>query len=155
MKQFRVATAAAGLAVLAGSALLWFVTGGAEAIQPPLEIVVPESVSGVVCATSRPGTIENVQQVVRHEVTPEGLLEVDGDVLRSHRPVKVLLRTSSGSIHEVSKESLTGIFTENDLSSGGWYTVMWFGETNDWEAYRKSMVGKHFCLGRFVAASRE
>ncbi len=149
----RIAIAVATLALFAGLAFLWFVTGGTEEFQPPFEIVVPESVSGVVCATSRPGTVEDMQHVVRHEVTPEGLLEVDGDILRSHRPRKVFLRNSSGSINAVSKELLTGIFTENDLSSGNWYTVMWFGDTNGWEAYRQARVGERFCLGRFVATS--
>ena len=140
----------ASVTLLAGLAGLWFITGGAEELQPPLEIVVPESVSGVVCATSRPGTREDVRHVVRHEVSPDGLLEVDGDVLRSHRPVKVFIRSAAGSTKEIPRHRLTGIFTESDASSGAWHAVMWLGDIKDWTAHCDAMMGKRFCTGRFV-----
>ena len=61
---------------------MWIAFGGLEQFQPPFEIVVPQNLHGIVCVTSRPGTTEDVEHVVRHEATSDGLLEVDGDILR-------------------------------------------------------------------------
>lgn len=145
------------VALTAGAALaasyvgfLWFTFGGLERYQPPFEIVVPESVKGVVCATSRRGATEDIDHVVRHEVNHEGLLLVDGDVLRSHRPRRLLIRMSDGQLLEVPSASLLAIFTENDTSTGEWYTVMWRGTTDEWKAFQETHEGKSFCLGRFT-----
>lgn len=131
--------------------LMWIGFGGLEQFQPPFEIVVPQSVHGVVCATSRPGTTEDVTHVVRHEVTADGLLEVDGDILRSHRPVKLFVRNSkTGQLTEIPNTMLLGFYTENNPTTGEWYAVRWLGTLEEWDVFRnRSEIKAHFCLGRF------
>jgi hypothetical protein len=129
---------------------MWVGVGGLEQFQPPFEIVIPQNVHGVVCATSRPGTTEDKEHVVRHEVTADGLLEVNGDILRSHRPIKLFVRnTSSGKLAEIPSNTLLPIYTENDIASGQWYAVMWLGSADEWNAYRERSPKASRCLGRF------
>jgi hypothetical protein len=143
----------AAIAVVLGAAYIVFLDfafGGFEKYQPSFEIVVPQSTSGVVCATSRPGTVEDIKHTVRHEVTSQGLLEVDGDILRSHRPIKLFIRTAStNELREIPSSRLMPIFTENDTTKGQWYTVMWLGSSEDWDTFRKAHPNERFCLGRF------
>ena len=130
--------------------LMWVAVGGLERFQPPFEIVIPESVHGVLCATSRPGSTEDIKHVVRHEVTADGLLEVDGDILRSHRPIKLLIRTiGTGALTEIPSNTLLSIYTENDTVSGQWYAVMWLGSGDEWNTYRERSPNASRCLGRF------
>ena len=136
--------------------LMWVGTGGLEQFQPPFEIVIPQNVRGVVCATSRPGTIEDIKHVVRHEVTADGLLEVDGDILRSHRPTRVFVKnTGSSQLTEISGNALLPIYTENDITTGQWYAVMWLGSADEWEAFRKQSPNATYCLGRFGKITAE
>jgi hypothetical protein len=131
-------------------ALMWVAVGGLEQFQPPFEIVIPQNVQGVVCVTSRPGTTEDTEHVVRHEVTTNGLLEVSGDILRSHRPEKLFVRdTVSGQLAEIPSSTLLPIYTENDIATGQWYAVMWLGSADEWNAYRQRSPNGSYCLGRF------
>lgn len=135
---------------------MWFAFGGLETFQPPFEIVVPQNVHGVVCATSRQGTVEDIKHAVRHEVTTEGLLEVDGDILRSHRPRKVLRRSmDTGQLTESSGSGLLSIYTENDPATGQWYSVMWLGTADEWNVFRAQAPSIHHCLGRFGKSKAE
>lgn len=132
-------------------ALMLVAVGGLEKFQPPFEIVIPQNVQGVVCATSRPGTTEDTEHVVRHEVTADGLLEVNGDILRSHRPTKLFVRnTVTGQLAEIPSSTLFTIFTENDIATGQWYAVKWLGSADEWNAYSQHYPNTaHYCLGRF------
>lgn len=133
--------------------LMWVGIGGLESFQPPFEIVVPDGVRGVVCATSRPGTAEDTNNVVRHEVTPSGLLEVNGDILRSHRPRKLFIRKASSSqLTEIPSNTLFSIYTENDTASGQWYSVMWLGSVDEWDSFREQSPNTLRCLNRFGKA---
>jgi hypothetical protein len=136
--------------VAASLGFFWWSFGGLEGFQPPFEIVIPDTLRGVVCATTHPSTTEDIKHVVRHEVTADGLLEVDGDILRSHRPRKLFVRSqASAQLHEIPSSGLRSNFTENDLATGQWYSVMWLGTAEEWDAFRRSRGDKSFCLGRF------
>ena len=130
---------------------MWFAFGGLERFQPPFEIVVPQNLHGIVCVTSRPGTTEDVKHVVRHEATSDGLLEVDGDILRSHRPVKLFIRNAAtGQLNEIPNTMLLSSYTENNPSTGEWYSVSWLGTREEWDAFsNRSEINATFCLGRF------
>jgi hypothetical protein len=131
--------------------LMWVGTGGLEQFQPPFEIVLPQNLHGVVCVTSRPGTTEDVKRVVRHEATSEGLLEVDGEIYRSHRPVKLYVRNAeTGQLNEIPATMLLSSYTESDPKTGEWYAVRWLGTPEDWDAFQnRSGIYGHLCLGRF------
>ncbi len=153
MRRLQILVALGVTLTLCYLGLVVFAFGGLEAYQPPFEIVVPESVKGVICATSRPGTTEATDRIVRHEVDNQGQLLVDGDILRSHRLVKLLIRTGADHFVEAQRDSLIPIFTENDLATGEWYTVMWLGSSAEWDSYRRSKDGEKFCLGRFQTSN--
>jgi len=130
--------------------LIWFGVGGMEKFQPPFEIVIPQNVQGVVCATSRPGTTEDTEHVVRHEVRTDRLLEVNGNILRSHRPRRLYVKDAvSGQLAEIPSSKLSTIYTENDSASGQWYSVMWLGSTDEWNTYRQRSSNTSHCLGKF------
>ena len=130
---------------------MWIAFGGLEQFQPPFEIVVPQNLHGIVCVTSRPGTTEDVKHVVRHEATSDGLLEVYGDILRSHRPVKLFVRNSdTGQLTEIPNTVLLSSYTEHNPTTGEWYAVRWLGTREEWDVFRnRSEINTTFCLGRF------
>ena len=129
---------------------MWWAFGGLEKYQPPFEIVIPENLHGVVCATSRPGTTEDTKHVVRHEVSANGLLEVNGDILRSHRPIKLYARNNeTGQLNEIPSDTLFPIYTENDSSAGQRFVVMWFGTHDEWSAFKDHSPSTTLCLGKF------
>ncbi|MCA3056213.1 MAG: hypothetical protein ING64_07595 [Rhodocyclaceae bacterium] len=141
---------AIGVALIASWLVFLVVAfGGLEPYQPAFELAAPNGYRGLVCATSRPGTTEDTSRVVRHEIRSDGLLEVDGDILRSHRPIKILYQDSvSAALVDKGKITLLSAYTEN-APSGEWYAVMWLGGAEEWGKFLRENSGKHLCLGRF------
>ena len=148
--RYKVLIISVGCLISAYYGLLLIGFGALEVFQPPFEIVVPQDFRGVVCATSRPGTKEDQSNIVRHEITPEGLLEVNGDILQSHRPVKLFTRSNiTGVLTEIPSTQLLSNFTENDPATGEWYAVRWLGTRQEWEAFHMKKGVDRLCLGRF------
>ena len=45
---------------------------------------------------------------------------------------------------------LLSSYTENNPTTGEWYSVRWLGTREEWDAFRnQSEINATFCLGRF------
>jgi hypothetical protein len=130
--------------------LLFWVGGGFEMFKPPIEIVLPENFAGVVCAESLPNSSEKQEVAAHYEVLSNGLLLVDGDILRSHRKRKLFSKgTKEASKQELPANTMFPILTENDATTHKSYTVYWVGSQTSWQQSIAARSGKPLCLGRY------
>ena len=130
--------------------IFWVSGGFEEYFQPHIEIIIPENYFGLVCATSRPGSVENKKEIARYEISKNRLLEVDGDILRSHRKRKYFLKSSiDGKLSELPDNAMFGIYTEGDYIKKISYSVFWVGTGEEWKEYISKQKGKLVCLNRY------
>jgi hypothetical protein len=136
--------------LVAALIFVFWINSGFEKFEPPIEIVLPENFAGVVCAESLPGSKENRGVTAHYEVSPTGLLLVDGDILRSHRKCKLFSKgATEASRHELPANTMFPIVTENDVSTNKSYTVYWVGTPTSRQQFIAARSGKPVCLGRY------
>jgi len=128
----------------------WISGGFEEYIQPDIEIVIPEGFTGLVCATSRPGSIENKSEVARYEIQENGLLVVDGDILRSHRKRRYFSKPSEGErLRKLPRDTMFGIYTEGGHTKNISYVVLWVGTRASWTEFKSNQHNNLVCLSRY------
>lgn len=121
----------------------FWIGGGFDKFQEPIVIVLPEEYSGLVCVTTRAGN--EAQKKLRYEVDSKGLLVIDEEMLRSHRP---RIYVSGTEDRELSKNAMFPVYTETSVEDEESYTVMWVGSDATWKKFLSAQSGDQLCVGR-------
>ena len=125
---------------------VFFVYGGAEKFEEPIQVVLPESYSGLLCATLVTATVPRGESPKLHyEVSNDGSFEIDKNLVTSHRP-KQFYRRSPGTSPptKVLDSEWFPVRTENS-SRGVAYGVYWIGTREAWQSFSNGSGNKPFC----------
>ena len=120
----------------------FFVAGGFERFQEPIQIVVPSGYKGIVCAQLLPDAGGPGRE--QYVVDEAGRTAIEGDVLRSHRQRQWLTRAQGGRTTPIENSSVTAVRTENDSRTGHTYMVYWVGPEAEWKKFAES--ASSFCM---------
>lgn len=136
-----------GIFVLGG---LIFIYGGFDKFKEPIRIVLPYSVSGVLCFKMTPKLVQaNPSPQLNYQVREDGFLEMEENLLQSHRR-KLFFRAGDAAspMLQISDDAVIPILTENDAHSGTAYGVYWIGSRESWFKFATLQGKEPFCLGR-------
>jgi len=136
--------------ILGGLCFVFVIYGGLDKFRDPIQIVVPNSVNGLLCiklvSNSTPDTFSNQ---LKYSVRENGYLEMDEDLLRSHRK-KLFFRAvgATSPMVAISDDEWFPVMTENDAKKGVSYTIYWLGTREGWAQFNKRNNDKPLCLAR-------
>ena len=131
-----------------GFHLTYIILGGFEKFEEPIQIIIPSSVNGVLCFKSaREPSLNKTSPQLKYWVQDNGYLEIDFDLLRSHRKMEFYKLASTGSaMTAIPHDKWTSVVTNYDAMNDAHYGVFWLGTRDDWMKFDNQHGGKPYCL---------
>ncbi len=136
--------------LLGGLCFVFVIYGGLDKFRDPIQIIVPNSMNGLLCIRlASNSTPEISSSQLKYWVQENGHVEMDEDLLRSHRRKQFFRAADTTSpMVPVPDDEWFPIMTENDAKNGISYTVYWLGTKDGWTAFAKRQGDKPLCLSR-------
>ena len=136
--------------VLGGLCFVFVIYGGLDKFKDPIQIVVPNSVNGILCIRLASNSALGTSTAeMNYLVQENGRLEMDEVLLRSHRK-KQFFRTANATspMVKIPDDEWFPILTENDSKNDVAYAVYWLGTKESWITFSEKNRDIPLCLSK-------
>lgn len=136
--------------VLGSLCFVFVINGGLDKLKDPIQIVVPNSVNGLLCIRLESNSMADTSsKELKYLVQENGRLEMNEDLLRSHRQKQFFrVANSTSPMVKIADEEWFPILTENDSKNDITYALYWLGTKENWLKFSEKNRDKPLCLSK-------